>query len=147
MQFSPLVCYHFRMIKKYSVIRYIISGATAALANFSLLYFLVQVLGVWYLLASVLSFCFGLVVSYLMQKFFTFRDHSTKGLVGQFSVFFIYNLIMLGVNTLLMYLAVDVLGLWYLLAQVSITILTAFVNYFVFSRGIFAQNRKFGITA
>lgn len=128
------------LLKNHKIIRYVFSGVVTSLSVFVLLYLLVQVLNIWYLLASVISFCFGVIVSFSFQKFFTFKDHKTKGLHRQFSFFFLLNLCMLGVNTLLMYIFVDLFGFWYLSSQICITIFTACINYISFNRLIFKDN-------
>ena len=130
------------MVKNKKVLRYIFSGTIASLSNFIVLYFLVQKLGLWYLTSSIISFCSGIIVSYCLQKFFTFKNNSTKNMHLQFSVFFIYNLCLLGLNTLLMYLFVDVIGFWYLFSQIIITIGTAFINYFFFNKILFRNEQK-----
>jgi putative flippase GtrA len=129
------------MLSKYDkIIRYIFSGVTASFSNFVILYFLVQKLQFWYLTSAIISFCCGIIVSYCLQKFFTFKDKSNRRVMLQFSGFLFFNLIMLGLNTLLMYVFVDIIGLWYLFSQFFISGCTAFVNYMVFNKIIF-KNR------
>jgi putative flippase GtrA len=130
------------VIKNYKVIRYIFSGAISAFSSWGILYLLVQKANLWYLVSSIISFCSGIIISYCLHKFLTFKNYSKKGIPVQFSIFFIYNLFMLGLNTLLMYLFVDIIGFWYLFSQVVITIGTAFINYFVFNKIIFSLNKK-----
>ncbi len=125
------------MVKNSKVIRYIFSGGLASATNLGILFVLVRYFHLWYLFSAIISFCCGIIISYLLQKFFTFKDDSTKNIHLQFSIFVIYNLIMLGLNTLLMYLFVDIFGFWYLLSQFVITVGTAFMNYFFFSKFIF----------
>jgi putative flippase GtrA len=135
------MCYYsLIMIKNNKIIRYIFSGIIASLSNFVILYFLVQKLNLWYLTSSIISFCCGIIISYCLQKFFTFKNYSIQNIHLQFSVFFIYNLCMLGLNTLLMYFFVDIIGIWYLFSQIVITIGTAFINYFFFNKIMFNKN-------
>lgn len=128
------------MTKIFKITRYVISGGTSVVANLVVLYSLVQILKIWYLTSAIISFCVSAIVSYVLQKFFTFKDYSTKGMHLQFSHFFLYALAMLGVNTTLMYIFVDVFGFWYLLSQVVITAITAFLNYFIFNKFIFNKS-------
>jgi len=125
---------------KNKIIRYIFSGSITSLSVFLLLYSLVQILNIWYLTASIVSFYFGIIVSFIMQKFFTFRNHSIKRIHLQFSFFIIFNIFMLGLNTLLMYAFVDLLGFWYLSSQVCITAFAACINYKTFGNLIFKDN-------
>ena len=119
------------------IIRYIFSGGTATFVNLVVLYGLVQFFHLWYLTSAIIAFCFSAVVSFVLQKFFTFRDGSKKGMHLQFSIFFFYVLAMLGVNTLLMYLFVDIWGFWYFLSQIIISIIIAFLNYNFFNKIVF----------
>jgi putative flippase GtrA len=119
------------------IIRYILSGAIVSLFVFTVLFVLVNILNVWYLIASVTSFCLGLVLSFVLQKFFTFKDSERRGMNRQFSFFLIFNVCMLCVNTILMYVFVDIFGFWYLSSQVCVTMFTAFVNYSIFNSFLF----------
>ena len=113
----------------------------AVVVNIAILYILTDIFHLWYLASAVISFCCGIVASYLLQKFFTFKESSTKNLHIQFSFFVLYNIVMLGLNTLLMYVFVDIFGFWYLFSQIFITICTAFINYLFFSRIMFKNNK------
>jgi putative flippase GtrA len=120
-----------------TIVRYVIAGGIASLSNFVTLYVLVQFLGVWYLLASIISFCVGIVTGYILHKFFAFRDKGEGNMIHQFMFFAGYQIVMLGVNTLLMYIAVDIIGIWYLLSQIITTTLIATINFIVFKKYIF----------
>lgn len=128
------------IILKYSFLRYLLSGTFITILNLLFLFILVQILSIWYLFASIISFCFGIITSYLVHKFFTFRDKNAKNIPIQFTLFLIFNLIMLGLNTILMYFWVDFLNLYYLLAQIITTLLIAFMNYLVFKRFLFKNS-------
>jgi dolichol-phosphate mannosyltransferase len=125
------------MIKKHRVIRYIISGIIAVILNLLILYTFVDIFHLWYLMSSIIAFCCGIVVSYSLQKFFTFQNNSKNGVPLQFSIFLIYNICMLGLNTLLMYVLVDKFGFWYFFSQIMTTTCTAFINYTFFSKVLF----------
>lgn len=84
-----------------------------------------------------MAFCGGVIISYILQKFFTFKNHSRKDIHKQFIKFFIFALLMLIFNTLLMYIFVDIIGLWYMLAQFISSAGIAFINYAYFNKVIF----------
>lgn len=122
-------------IKK--IIKYIFAGGFATAANISILFICVHYFKIWYLLSSVISFCCGVIISYLLQKFLVFNNYSKEDMHKQFIKFFIYNLIMLGVNTILMYLFVDIIRILYLISQAITAVIIAFINYNYFNRFIF----------
>ena len=130
------------MVKNNRIIRYIFSGGVTVVANLVILYTLVDVLHLWYVISAIIAFCCGIILSYVLQKFFTFKENSTKNLHIQFPVFVLYNIIMLGLNTLFMYFLVDIIGFWYLSSQILITICTAFINYTFFRLVLFKNDKN-----
>ncbi|HEU0085984.1 MAG TPA: GtrA family protein [Candidatus Paceibacterota bacterium] len=127
------------MAKYWQVGRYLIAGSLATGTNLGVLYLCVNYLGMWYLTSAIISFCFGVVVSYLLQKFWTFQNYSKEGMHKQFTLFFFFALTMLGVNTLLMYFFVDILTIWYMLSQALAAIIIAFINYTFFNKVVFRK--------
>jgi putative flippase GtrA len=121
------------------IIRFFISGGTAFLVSISTLYVLVDLAGLWYLLASAFSFLAAFIVSFTLQKFWTFRN---RGLV-QMHLQIIQSLLVatmnLGLNTLSMYLLVDKLGSHYLFAQVVTTAWIAVETFFLYKYFVFSQ--------
>jgi len=128
------------MIIKYTrIFRYIIAGSIATAANLEFLFVGVHYLKMWYLTAAVISFCLAVIISYLLQKFFVFKNYSKAERQKQFYMFLVFAIIMLEVNTLLMYIFVAIIGIWYMLAQAIAAILIAFMKY-NFNKIIFQVN-------
>lgn len=136
---KEIIKFSFFRLKRNKVSRYIISGIIALLANLLTLFILVHVFNKWYLTSAIISFMVGLVISYLMQKFFTFENKTIKRIPIQFLFFSIFNLMMLGLNTILMYLGVDLLNFYYLFSQIITTFLISFINYYFFNKFIFKK--------
>lgn len=140
-----LIDYILKMIKnlihKYiKIIRYIFAGGLATFSNLAILFVLVHYFKIWYLTSAMISFCVAVIISYLLQKFFVFQNYERKDIHKQFLNFFVYNIVMLGFNTLLMYFFVDILIIWYLLAQAMSAIIGAFINYMYFNKIVFKNN-------
>ena len=132
---SPVA--HAALFKRRRVLKYLISGGTAAAVNIGLLYFLTDTLGIWYIFSAVLAFAVAFVVSFGFQKFWTFEDHSTDGMHGQAAAYLLVALVNLGVNTALIYGFVEFLGIHYLLAQIIAGIIIACESFFVYKKFIF----------
>ncbi|MEK7088476.1 MAG: GtrA family protein [Patescibacteria group bacterium] len=127
---------------RHSVIpRYLIGGAVGAATNVFSLFLLVEIFGVWYLLAAVWSFLIAWLVSFLLQKYWTFQNYLTENgaLQKQASYFFAISLFNLLPNTLLIYIFVDFFRWWYLLAQVFSSALIAISSFFLYKRFVFQQ--------
>ena len=114
------------------VIRYGISGVTAATVNLGTLHVATSVFGIWYLTCSVLGFFMGLGVSFTLQKFWTFRDHGTKHMHKQAATFFVIVVGNLCINTALVWTAVEFLGFPPLLAQLISGGLIACWSFFAY---------------
>jgi len=128
------------IFKYIRIIRYIFAGSIATGSNLAILFICVHFFNLWYLTSAIISFCSAVIISYLLQKFFVFKNYSRENMHKQFAIFFIFNLFMLGINTLLMYTFVDIIGLWYLFAQALAAIIGACVNYIYFNKIIFKKD-------
>lgn len=124
--------------RKYSrVIRFVISGGTAAVVDLSLLYLFTDWFGFHYLISAMLAFIAAFGVSFTLQKFWTFQDDSVHKIHSQMTVSFIVALANLVLNTFLMYFFVDYLSLWYIAAQIITGVFLAFESFFIFRFFIF----------
>lgn len=128
-----------RFLKRHSVlIRYLVIGGGAFLINVSLLYLFTDLFGIYYLLSSVLSFLAAFAFNFLLQKFWTFK--AIGKIHFEASGFFILQVCAnLLLNTALLYLLVEYLGLWYVFSQALTSLTLAFVTYYVSKRFIFAR--------
>lgn len=115
----PSMLPHLRRYQR--LLRYLTAGGTAAAIDFILLYLFTDVAGIHYLLSSILAFLIAFVVSFILQKFWTFQDHSTNRVPTQATLYFVVAAANLLLNTLLMYVFVDALHLWYLFAQQNVS--------------------------
>ncbi len=122
------------------VIRYLISGGSATVVHLLFLYIFTSLLHDWYVLSTVLAFLIAFTVSYVMQKFWTYTDHSLDEWKKQMVTYFIIIISTnVGLNMLLLYLAVDHLHVHYLLAQIVISGLIAIMNYFLYQIFVFKK--------
>lgn len=125
--------------KRKKILRYLIAGSTATGVNLALLFVFTDWLGVWYLFSAVASFVVAFFVSFFLQKLWTFQDKSRGMMKKQMAVYFLIALISLAANTGLMYLLVDIFGIWYLLAQVFTAALIAVWNFIAYGTFVFKQ--------
>lgn len=131
-------------VKYTKLVKYIISGGTAATTDIVLLYFFTSIMGIWYLFSAILAFLIAFIVSFTLQKFWTFEDYATDQLKSQMLLYFIITATNLVINTLLMYVFVDLLNVHYLLSQVIVGAIVACQSYFVYQKFVF-KNSNSGI--
>lgn len=73
-----------------------------------------------------------------MQKFFTFKDYGKERIKRQSVIYLCVQILNLGINTLLMYVSVDVLHAHYLIAQTLIAGGMAVSNFLIYKHLVFA---------
>jgi len=105
--------------------------------DFAVLYFLTDILGIWYLISATLAFVTAFFVSFSLQKFWTFGDRYTQKIYRQLGLYLTIAVVNLLINAAGMYYLVDKLGVWYILAQVIVYGLLAFESFFVYKYIIF----------
>jgi putative flippase GtrA len=137
--FSPYLGRYYS--KWRTAIAYLFSGGTAALVNLVTLYVLTDLIGWWYLISATFSFLVAFWVSYLLQKYWTFRDKTEDTGHRQKSLYFLVALINLAINTVLMYFFVDIVHIWgeHMVAQILTSALIAIESFFVYKIFIFKK--------
>ncbi|PIR84918.1 hypothetical protein COU16_00155 [Candidatus Kaiserbacteria bacterium CG10_big_fil_rev_8_21_14_0_10_47_16] len=123
----------------FHLVRYLISGGIAATTNVGILFLLVHFGDLHYLPASVLAYLLAIVVSFTLQKFWTFQDKPTHDVHTQFSRYIIVVVMNLLLNTAIMYILVDTFSVWYILAQIVATALVAITGYFAYRHFVFKE--------
>lgn len=115
-------------------IRYIISGGTGAAVNLGSLFTLTHFFGVWYLFSSVVAFLASFLVSFMLQRAWTFDIRSRTGIMRHGSLYFLAALGNLALNTVLIYLFVEYVRLWYVFAQLVSGVIIAAISFFIYRR-------------
>ncbi len=118
--------------------RYLAAGLIALAVNIVSLYVCVDLLGLWYLAGSTIAFIVTLLASFLLQKFWTFRERSSGRLPVQLMSYAALATVNIGVNALLMYLFVSVFAFHYLLAQVLSSGTIAVYGFVIYKLLVFA---------
>ena len=114
----------------FQLIRYAISGGIAFAVDFSLLYILKECADFHYLIAGTLSFCVGLIITYLfsIKWIFSVRKFSNQKL--EFGIFALIGLVGITLNFILLWLFVSFFLLHYLWAKIIATVIVTLWNFF-----------------
>ena len=125
--------------REWRIVRYVISGGTSAVTNLALLFVFTHVFGIWYIYSSILSVSVATIVSFVLQKLWTFRNFHIDRVHVQFPLHITLALVNIALNTGILYALVEWAHVWYLLAQVIAGALLACVNYTVYKTVIFHE--------
>lgn len=122
--------------------RYTFSGGVAFVADFGLLYVLTDVLGVYYLLSSVVGFLAGQVITYLFSAYWIFTQRRFDNRLHEFALFVIIGVVGLLITALFMWLFTDLLHVHYLLSKVLTTIIATGWSFSARKFFLFSQKNK-----
>ena len=125
------------IFKKNILLRYLVSGITGACIQIGSLYVFTDRVGLWYIYSSILSFLIAMTVSFNLQKFWTFGDMGMQKAHHQFVKYVGVAIIGLLLNTVFMYVLVDLLHIWYIFAQIITGALIAILNFLLYKFFIF----------
>ncbi len=128
---------------RFRFVRFVISGGFATLANLGVVYLCTDVLGVYYLASSGVAFVASFLVSFMLQKFWTFSNSSLDVVHRQLVISLIVASCNLVINIFLMYCFVEKLGIHYLIGQLMTSALIACETFFLYKHVIFIENPKF----
>lgn len=119
--------------------KFVVSGATAAAVHLGLFYALVEVSGVWYLPASAISFSAGFVVSFILQKFWTFESAALAAVPAELFRYAAAGAAGLLANSALLAVFVEVAGVSRFPAQVIAALLVAAGMFVLYGRAVFRR--------
>lgn len=123
------------------VVRFCVAGAAGVIAYYAALYGLTEYLGVWYVISAVIGFVLNTGLNFTLQKFWTFQNKETHMVGRQLALYVAMTVSFLIGNTLLLYLMVEYLHLWYIGAQVILTIVISVLSFIISGR-IFKNERR-----
>jgi putative flippase GtrA len=125
------------IFKKNILVRYFVAGVIGAGTQIGSLFIFTDIFKIWYLYSSILSFVVAIVISFTLQKFWTFKDNSTKKIHYQFAKYILVASLGLVLNTILMFILVDFISIWYIFAQIIAGAIIAVINFIMYKFFIF----------
>lgn len=123
------------------IFRFILSGGTSAVVDLAALYVLYSLFHIYYLAAAVAAFLVAFCVSFTLHKYWTFKTDVRHNVSRQAALYMVTSLIGLCFNTLLMYIFVDWLHVFVMLAQIFAALIVACCTFFM-SRNIVFKWKK-----
>lgn len=115
---------------------YAVVGGVCTLLNLAVLWVLTSVLGLHYLVSTMISFFTLLPVGFWLQKLLTFRTRRERAPI-EWPRYFTAMAASFAANLALMYLLVSLVGVWYLAASVLVAITLLVCNFLANDRWSF----------
>jgi len=120
-------------------LRYLVAGGLVVLTNIVALFSLTHYLKIWYLTSSVIAFFIAFIVSFFVQRLWTFSNRSVTNILSQLWQYFLTSIFNLVANTIILFILVDWLHFHYILAQILTVGVIALVLFFVYRDRIFEK--------
>lgn len=114
--------------------RFAVSGGICVGVYYVFLIGLTEVLHVWYMTSTVVAFAIFFVVQFTLHKFWTFKNMDRTYIKQQLMLYSLVSIANWLVNTGLLYILVEYARMWYLAAQIILTVIMSILAYFVFKQ-------------
>ena len=118
-------------------IRFGLVGGFVTVVHMLLVFVLTDLIGVWYLYASVISYIIAMMLNFIMQKLYVRKSVGTHAIPTQFAQYVMLAVFCLILNTLGMYGLVNIMFVQYLYAQALVLGLLALFTFFMYRTLIF----------
>ncbi|MDA3839731.1 MAG: GtrA family protein [Patescibacteria group bacterium] len=110
----------FYIEKNKKIFRFVVAGGSATAVDIFLLFFLTEIIGLWYIHSAVLAFAASFFVSFYLQKYWTFEDNRENMKTKQMLMHFMVASTNLTLNTFGIFYLVHFMHIYYLLAQLMV---------------------------
>lgn len=124
-----------KLIKQ--LLKFGVVGGIAFLIDYSLLYILTEIVGIHYLISSLISFSVSVIFNYAASVMWVFDVNKEKSKVKNFILFIALSVVGLGINQLIMWGGVDKLHLHYMFVKLFATAVVMVFNFI--TRKIFLE--------
>lgn len=122
-------------IKYEEIINYLIVGGLTTLVNFVIYFIGTKLIGINYIISSVLAWIGAIIFAYVANKIFVFKkkNNTSKELYYEIYQFLKYRIASLGIDIGLMYMMVDIFKINDMISKIIVQVVIIIVNY-VFSK-------------
>lgn len=133
----------YKPLNEYKVyVKYLITGTLCTTGDILFLYFLTDIVGLWYLFSTIFVYIFAFFSSFYMQKYWTFKDGRKKIFYEQMFSYFMVGLFNISINTLGVFILVESYNVYYLFAQILMFATLGIESFLIYRFIIFKRKRR-----
>lgn len=110
------------------IIKFGLVGFLCFFIDYGIMVFLTELFNVNYLISSGISFTISVIVNYVLSLTFVF-DTKKGNKIKEFVIFIVLSVVGLGINQVLMWFCVDVLGIFYMISKIGATAIVMVYNF------------------
>lgn len=111
--------------------KFAIVGIISVMVDYVFMVFLAEnsAFGLDYFQASAFSYTLSVFVNYILSMKYVFQGRDDMGKVKEASIFFLLSLVGLFLNQMIMWMAVELFGIYYVVAKLLSTLLVTNYNF------------------
>lgn len=110
------------------IVKFGFTGGISFIVDYSVLVFLTEILGLNYLVSNCLSFIISVIVNYILSMRFVFKSVNNSK-VFDFVIFVVLSVVGLGLNSLIMFICTDYIGIYYMISKIGATGVVMIFNF------------------
>lgn len=110
------------------IIKFGLVGFLCFFIDYGIMVFLTEIININYLSSSGISFTVSVIVNYVLSLTFVF-DTKKGNKIKEFVIFVVLSVIGLGINQVLMWFCVDILGIFYMISKIGATAVVMVYNF------------------
>lgn len=122
---------------KKSLVKFFLAGCLVGLNDLIFLFLFHGIFKLGIVISTSSAFILSFMVSFSLQKFWTFRNYSQRFAISQMILYFLNAFIGLSVNGVLMHYFVNEINIFYLLSQIIVNLILGVYNFFIYKFIIF----------
>jgi len=115
--------------------KYLITGITAAAAEYLLVYILTELGGFWYIASNTAALTAGFWISFLLNRYWSFK--SGGRITRQLALYFMLFVFNLGFSNLVVWLLTEKAGMHYLLSKAAAMAIIVMWNFAILRKVIY----------
>ena len=120
-------------------LRFCFSGGAGVVAGYIIWYALTEA-GLWYIFSSIVANIVNGAINFFLEKFWTFKSNDKHTIYKQAGWYTLVRLGLFGADVGLLYLLVEFAHVYYLFAQIGITIILSLVGFSVCKKIFVSSN-------
>lgn len=122
------------------ILKFGVVGGTAFLIDYGLLFVLTEFAGIHYLISGTISFAASVIYNYILSVVWVFDPVGERSKAKDMAVFLILSVMGLGINQAIMWVLVELFGVYYMLSKIAATAIVMVYNFI--TRKIFLEGGK-----
>ena len=111
------------------IIRFVFVGGSAFVIDYGVMIFLTELIGINYLISSGISFAVSVIYNYILSVHWVFDVDQDRSKRAEFIIFIVLSVIGLGINQLVMWIAVDIFKIFYMIAKIVASAIEMVYNF------------------